>query len=481
MANTPHKFKNGVAINGTATVNADEVATLTATQTLQNKTIDNTNTIDTGALPTGIDSTNIADGSVSNTEFQYINSLSSNAQDQLDAKEATANKNQANGYAGLDANSKILSSQIPAIAITEVFVVADITARDALTVGSGDGEVQEGDVVRVTDASDDAAITAGAASYIYDGAAYVLLKAGDEVLSVNGETGIVTLSAADVNAADQQLSNLGVTALGGVALNEVGDIIPNGDGVQNLGSGTNGFNRLDIQQLRNPNGNIALLDVLFPDVDNTLEFGQATNRHTIGYFSNRLQVGEASGDKTNYQASSIIHFNDEFLIRSIDADLTVQADTGSSVIINADADASKLANQPTGADVLSIATTKYVDDSVASSNSGSSGDLAEQTFSMANNQATAADVTGLVFANATVRSFEALVSVEIDATANLYEVFTLRGIQKGADWDMSVASTGDISNVDFTITSAGQVQYVSGNEAGFVSGDIKFRAITTTV
>ena len=38
------------------------------------------------AVATGIASTKIADGSVSNTEFQYINSLSSNAQDQITAR-----------------------------------------------------------------------------------------------------------------------------------------------------------------------------------------------------------------------------------------------------------------------------------------------------------------------------------------------------------------------------------------------------------
>ena len=36
-----------------------------------------------------IDATKIADGTVTNTEFQYINTLSSNAQDQIDTK-ATA-------------------------------------------------------------------------------------------------------------------------------------------------------------------------------------------------------------------------------------------------------------------------------------------------------------------------------------------------------------------------------------------------------
>ena len=36
-----------------------------------------------------IDATKIADGSVTSTEFQFINTLSSNAQTQLDAKQAT--------------------------------------------------------------------------------------------------------------------------------------------------------------------------------------------------------------------------------------------------------------------------------------------------------------------------------------------------------------------------------------------------------
>ena len=40
------------------------------------------------ALDTGINATYLADGSVTNTELQYINTLSSNAQTQLDSKAA---------------------------------------------------------------------------------------------------------------------------------------------------------------------------------------------------------------------------------------------------------------------------------------------------------------------------------------------------------------------------------------------------------
>ena len=50
-----------------------------------------TGTIGNSQVATGIDSAKIADGTVSNTEFQYINSLSSNAQTQLDGKLTASN------------------------------------------------------------------------------------------------------------------------------------------------------------------------------------------------------------------------------------------------------------------------------------------------------------------------------------------------------------------------------------------------------
>jgi hypothetical protein len=108
-------------------------------------------------------------------------------------------------------------------------------------------------------------------------------------------------------------------------------------------------------------------------------------------------------------------------------------------------------------------------------------DLLLTSFSASNNQSSPANVTGFAFANADVRSFEAHVSVYIDATTDLHEAFTLRGIQRASDWDMSITSNGDDSGVDFTITSAGQIQYTSGNETGFSSSTIQFRAITTEV
>ncbi len=50
-----------------------------------------TGTISNSQLATGIDATKIADGSVTSTEFQHINTLSSNAQTQLDGKLTASN------------------------------------------------------------------------------------------------------------------------------------------------------------------------------------------------------------------------------------------------------------------------------------------------------------------------------------------------------------------------------------------------------
>lgn len=109
----------------------------------------------------------------------------------------------------------------------------------------------------------------------------------------------------------------------------------------------------------------------------------------------------------------------------------------------------------------------------------STGDIPETTFSITNNQSSAANVTLFAFANATVRAFEALVTVEIDATSDLFESFKLHGVNTGSSWYMSQTSVGQDSGIILTITNAGQIQYTSTNVSGFSSGTMRFRAITT--
>ena len=105
------------------------------------------------------------------------------------------------------------------------------------------------------------------------------------------------------------------------------------------------------------------------------------------------------------------------------------------------------------------------------------GHIVETSFSGADAQSSPANVTGFAYSNTTVRAFRALVAVEIDATADLFEVFDITGIQKGAAWEITSRGTGDNSQVEFTITSAGQLQYTGGTYTGFVSMTIKFESI----
>lgn len=101
------------------------------------------------------------------------------------------------------------------------------------------------------------------------------------------------------------------------------------------------------------------------------------------------------------------------------------------------------------------------------------------TFAAANNQTTAANVTGISLSG--VRAAKVLISVAIDATADLFESFTLDIVQRGADFDIAQSSVGDESNVDFSITSGGQLQYTSGNESGFVSSTMNYQIQVTAI
>jgi len=99
----------------------------------------------------------------------------------------------ANGVATLDANSKIPNNQLPALAITDTFVVASQAAMLALSTA------EKGDVAVRTDLNKSFILTADPYSTL--GNWQELLTPTDAVLSVNGLTGAVTLGASDVGAA----------------------------------------------------------------------------------------------------------------------------------------------------------------------------------------------------------------------------------------------------------------------------------------
>lgn len=105
--------------------------------------------------------------------------------------ENAANKNAVNGYAGLDSGGKISASQLPAIAVTDTFVVASQVAMLALTAEVGDIAVR-------TDLNKSYILKTAGASVLANW--QELLTPTDAVSSVNGMTGAVTVSTITGNA-----------------------------------------------------------------------------------------------------------------------------------------------------------------------------------------------------------------------------------------------------------------------------------------
>lgn len=143
-----------------------------------------------------IEASATADQSDAEIKTAYENNADTNAytdaeKTKLAGAEVKSDKDSANGYAGLDASSKINPLHLPALAISETFVVATEIAQLALTV-------QEGDVAVRTDENK---------SYIALNATNAtmadwqeLLTPADVVQSVYGRTGVVTAQSGDYNA-----------------------------------------------------------------------------------------------------------------------------------------------------------------------------------------------------------------------------------------------------------------------------------------
>jgi hypothetical protein len=106
-------------------------------------------------------------------------------------KIASSEKGAASGVASLDGSGKVPTSQLPALSITSVFVVASQAAQLALTV-------QEGDVAVRTDQSKSWIHNGGTAGTMADWTEMLAPTAA--VASVAGKTGTVTLEAADITS-----------------------------------------------------------------------------------------------------------------------------------------------------------------------------------------------------------------------------------------------------------------------------------------
>lgn len=128
-------------------------------QTLTNKTIDadlNTlSNIENADIKAGaaIDATKIADGSISNTEFQRLNGVTSDIQTQLDAK---------SGITGTFSDNRVLRADGTTSIQTSGVTLSDVDAISGVTSLTVDNIAIDGDTISNNNASNDMTLSIGA-------------------------------------------------------------------------------------------------------------------------------------------------------------------------------------------------------------------------------------------------------------------------------------------------------------------------------
>lgn len=163
------------------------------TDTKINTEVSNRNTAISAAISTEISRANAAYdvlGSAATAQSTAESFATSAIATALTAYQPLSDKGQPSGYASLDAGGKIPSAQIPTIAFSHTYVVADQAAMLALAANVGDLAVR-------TDISETFVLSALPASTLVN---WVQLLTSSAVTSVNGLTGDVALTLAVTDA-----------------------------------------------------------------------------------------------------------------------------------------------------------------------------------------------------------------------------------------------------------------------------------------
>ena len=504
-----------------------------------------------------IDATKIADGSVSNTEFQYLNSVTSDIQTQFTGKASTALDNLASTALNADiipataATRSMGSTTLPfTVDYAENFrsgernnisFTGDTTSGNATVLvtnttglavnmhvaGSG---IQLGAQINsiVTNTSITLSSTATAtATGVSLLAAYggsirtgektstaisgsYILRSGNTVDGnsgpVNVRSGNATGTGSSGPATFTSGSAVGSGVSGPVTYNS-GTVVDGTSGAvtskSGNASGTGSSGTAFYGSGTAVNGNSGAVTFGSGTVTGTgtsgnvqLAAGTATGgtRGSASVLGNTVILGGSgtiqpqlsivpSTNNTRDLGSSALKFKDAYLGNSL-----VIEDPGAgtnNVTIQAAASTAAFtltlpSALPGSTQAVTLSATGQLGTSAFAT--ASAGDIAETSYTGLVNNTADQTITGFAFSNATVRSFQALVSVYIDATSDLYAVYEIMGIQRGSDWQITDSTTGDsITGFSFSITSAGQVRASIGNITGFSSATIKFRAQTTTV
>lgn len=385
----------------------------------------------------------VSASSVTDTELNYLSGVTSGIQTQLNNKIDSSEKGANSGVATLDAGGKIPANQLPNTVMEFKGNWNASTNSPSLVDGTGNaGDVYLVSVAGTQDLGSGSQTFAAGDWVVYSGTIWQKSINSNDVVSVNGQQGVVVLDSDDIS-----------------------------EGATNL-------------YHTDERAQDAIGTILVDSASIDFTYNDATPSITAVV----LPAGVDHDALQNFVADEHVDHSTVSIATAADSGLTGGGNITATRNLSVDINGTTVETVADNADkILIYDNSATALKSMTRSNFlsgvpvGSPGDINESSFSAANNQASPADVTGLAFANATVRSFKALVSVSIDATTDLFETYELIGVQKAAGWDMSVSSVGDDTGLAFSITTSGQVQYTGLNYSGFVSNTIRFRAQTLSV
>lgn len=256
---------------------------------------------------------------------------------------------------------------------------------------------------------------------------------------------------------------------------------------------TSGFSNGQVRKITNYSGSTKIATISSDWTSQNPSGGDMIylyNKPIVGLIFNELSDRFEFGSTVQDPGKTNVSFTDNIPIQvssmsSVSTDNSVSATSASILIaggigISNSTDAQSITNGGTFTTLggASIGKTLYCQTlNVNGINmTPNSGDIFTSiTFNANNNQSSASNITGLSFSGHW--GFDCYLTARIVASTNLYTHFHIRGVNKGASWEIIKTYVGDDTGIEFFITTGGELQYTTPNISGFVSCIFKARAL----
>ena len=103
--------------------------------------------------------------------------------------------------------------------------------------------------------------------------------------------------------------------------------------------------------------------------------------------------------------------------------------------------------------------------------------MSENIFYALNNVSTPTNIDSFYFQIDTVKAFSSTICITVLTISDEYDSYIeLKGLRKRSQWILNKQYIGDNTEIQFSITDNGQIQYTSPNILNWISTIIKFKS-----